>query len=178
MNKTSITLQKLLLSYFHSLLHFNSWHISPNFKLFFIELSIGSTSSPWLTVHLSTKTHESDFILDQNIFLGDLTWKIQLVHSCIKFENPWSKLQFNPRNSLFGLYDKHVSFGIQPYQILIKLGDHVKNISRFTFYISNCFKLFQFSNYPLVTLDLTQTQTDDEESKVVIMSSRHPNSNM
>ena len=40
-----------------------------------------------LHLNLSSKTHESDFILDSNMFLHDSTCKIHLVHPCIKFEN-------------------------------------------------------------------------------------------
>ena len=53
--------------------HFILKHIPSYLNIYFIELPIRSTNPLWLAFHLSSKSHESDFILDQNLFLGDLT---------------------------------------------------------------------------------------------------------
>jgi hypothetical protein len=79
---------------------------------------------------------------------------------------------------LFGLHDKHISFGIKPSHILMKLGIHVQNISEFTFDLLDCFKHFQISNYLHVTLHLTWSLTNGEDSKVDKMSYNHPNLNL
>ena len=59
----------------------------------------------------------------------------------------------------------------------MKSGDHVQNISEFTFYFSECLKHFSFSSYLLVTLHLPWPLMDGEASKANKMSSTHPNSN-
>ena len=73
------------------------------------------------------------------------------------------------------MHDKHINFDTKSSQISTRLGDHVQNISKFTFELSNCFKHFQICNYIHVTLHLPQPLMDGEDSKTNKMSSTHPN---
>jgi hypothetical protein len=60
----------------------------------------------------------------------------------------------------------------------MKLGNHVQNISKFTFELLDYLKHFQISNYLHVTLHLPQSLTDDDDSKDNKMSFTHSNSNL
>ena len=76
-------------SNFHSLYHFSLQLKTHFFELenfFFIKLSMTSANPSWLALAFFIKTHETNFILDWNIFLHDLTWKFQFVNSCFKFD--------------------------------------------------------------------------------------------
>ena len=79
------------------------------------------------------------------MFLHDPTWNFQLVDSCSKFEIFWSKFHLCTWNWLFGLHDKFVNFSINSTHICMKSGEHIQNISKVAFKISNCFKHFEFS---------------------------------
>ena len=136
--------------------HFNSKHISSNMKnFFFIELSMASTNPSWLAHAFFIKTHETDLILDWKIFVHDLIWFDH--ETCAFMFQIWdfsSKFQFYTWNWLFDLHDNFINFSIKSSQIFMKRGDHSQNISKFTSYLSDRFKHFQNSNYPLVTLHL------------------------
>ena len=60
----------------------------------------------------------------------------------------------------------------------MKSGDHVQNISKFTFDLSDYVKHFSFLSYHFVTLHLPWPLMDGEHSKDDKMSSTHTNSNM
>ena len=130
-----------------TIFYLNSKHISLNLKLF-LRLTSHETDQPTL-----------DYIC---IFIQN-SWKwfhfrLKYVSSWFKMQNLtcalmfqiWyflSKFQFYTWNSLFGMHAKLISFIFKSSHIFIKLGDHVQNISKFSFEILDCFKHFWLSIY-------------------------------